>query len=113
MAKKKVVEKGLTAQEKAAIAKFYEFEKHVGPMTLKDLPEIDWSVKTEVQRLFPKYKREMLKLEAARAKNVSKAVNIEPFSMNTLYGDGVLFEDTKLVIETSKRSAMYGANGTS
>jgi hypothetical protein len=112
MAPKKVATKALSAQERAALEKFYQFEKHVGPMTIEHLPEIDWTKKTDIEKLFPKYKREMLRLEAARTKNISKAVNIEDFNMKTLYGDGILFENTKLIIENSKRSAMYGANGT-
>jgi len=89
----------------------YDFEKTYGPLSYEQLPEIDWTERKQIELLFPKYKREALKLEYARSKNTSKAVNIEPFTMKTLYGERTLFNKTKLIIESSKRSAMYGANG--
>jgi len=61
--------------------------------------QTDFTEKTQIQALFPDYVREQL----AAKKNLSKAVNIETFTLKTPYGDRVLLKDTDLVIEAGKR----------
>lgn len=87
------------------------FEKTHGPLTLKQLPTIDWTDMEEIELLFPAYQRAKIMLERSRSKNTRTNIEIEDFELKTPYGDAVLFQDTELKIEPSTRSAMYGANG--
>jgi len=68
----------------------------------------DFTEKTQIQELFPLYVRKQLESK----KNLSKAVNIESFTLKTPYGDKVLLKDVDLIIEAGKRQCLYGANST-
>jgi ATPase subunit of ABC transporter with duplicated ATPase domains len=68
----------------------------------------DFTEKTQIQLLFPEYIQQAL----ASKKNLSKAVNIESFTLKTPYGDKVLLKDVDLIIESGKRQCLYGANST-
>lgn len=92
-----------------------DFEKTYGYLKKEDMPDnLDWSVKADLEHIFPAYKRELIKMESDRAtaKSISKSVDIENFELKTLGGADFLMKKTRLTIEHHKRSAMYGANGT-
>jgi ATPase subunit of ABC transporter with duplicated ATPase domains len=70
----------------------------------------DWSKKDSIVTLFPDYVQEQVRV--SKQKNVSKAVNIELFTMKTPYGDQVLLKDTSLILQAGKRQALIGNNST-
>jgi len=72
----------------------------------------DFTKKDEIVKLFPIYVQEQYALAVANKKNISKAVNIENFSMKTPYGDAHLLQQTELVLEAGKRQGLIGANAT-
>jgi len=74
--------------------------------------QTDFTSKDEIIKLMPVYIQEQYALQKANKKNVSKAVNIENFSMKTPYGDQYLLQQTELVLESGKRQGLIGANAT-
>lgn len=100
------------AQPKYSERTFHRrFEESFGDLNVAQFPPIDWANKTELQMLFPFHKREWLKLDKkAQAENC--AVTITDFELWTPTKTECLFKDTKLVIETGKRCAVYGVNGS-
>jgi len=72
----------------------------------------DFTKKDDIVKNFPVYVQEQYELQKANKKNVSKAVNIENFSMKTPYGDAYLLQQTELVLEAGKRQGLIGANAT-
>jgi len=87
----------------------------VGSKTLtyeEQFAATDFASKDAIVKLFPIYVQEQYELQKANKKNVSKAVNIENFSMKTPYGDAFLLQQTELVLEAGKRQGLIGANAT-
>jgi len=72
----------------------------------------DFTKRDEIVKNYPIYIQEQYELQKANKKNVSKAVNIENFSMKTPYGDAHLLQQTELVLEAGKRQGLIGANAT-
>ncbi|KAJ3077812.1 hypothetical protein HK102_004949 [Quaeritorhiza haematococci] len=88
------------------------FEKTYGFLTPDQLPPIDWTVKSQLEMLFPSYKREQLAMDA-RGEQRSKMIEIKNFSLKTpLTENDFLFQDAKLIIEGAKRCALFGINGS-
>jgi len=85
-------------------------KKELTPQELFD--QTDFTKKDEIIKLMPVYVQEQYELQKANKKNVSKAVNIENFSMKTPYGDQFLLQQTELVLESGKRQGLIGANAT-
>jgi len=71
---------------------------------------VDWSVKEQVQQLFPFYMREKIRVQGD--KTVSNIIDIDPFTLQTPFKDQTLLKSTQLLIEPGKRSCLFGRNGT-
>jgi ATP-binding cassette subfamily F protein 3 len=67
--------------------------------------EIDWTKKDEILTLFPKHEQE--KIALARAKNVSKTVDLH-FSMKQPFSSNYLLSDAHLFLEPGKRICLVG-----
>jgi len=90
-----------------------DFEASFGNLKAEQFPPIDWASKTELEMLFPFHKREFLKLDKkARAAVSSETVTIRNFEMWTPTKTECCFKDTSLIIESGKRCAVYGINGS-
>jgi len=74
--------------------------------------QMDWANRDELVKLFPNYVQEMHLINKQRLKGVSKAVNIELFTLKTPFADQTLLLDTSLIIESGKRQCLYGHNST-
>jgi len=74
--------------------------------------QMDWANRDELVKLFPNYVQEMHQINKQRLKGISKAVNIELFTLKTPFADQVLLQDTSLIIESGKRQCLYGHNST-
>jgi ATP-binding cassette subfamily F protein 3 len=99
-----------TYQEKTFHRKF---ESSFGNLTPDKFPPIDYADREQLEMLFPLYRREYLKLEkAGKAKKLTKSVEIDYFSLKTPNKSHDIFKDTKLIIESNKRCAVYGENGS-
>jgi hypothetical protein len=72
----------------------------------------DFSNEDQIIALLPTYVQEQHALAKAGKKNVSKAVNLEDFTLKTPFGDQTLLQHTDLILEANKRQCLYGANGT-
>lgn len=70
---------------------------------------VDWSVQAQMISVWPSYIREQLAL--AKAKNVSKTVDIDPFTLKSITG-GILLDQTRLYVEQNKKVCLIGDNGT-
>lgn len=88
-----------------------DFELTFGDLVASQFPPIDWAVKAQVEMLFPAYRREQLKLDAAKGQR-SKLIEIEGFKLRTPDNSHDLFVNTKLLIEGGKRAAIFGINGS-
>mmetsp|Transcript_19734 Transcript_19734/g.48266 ORF Transcript_19734/g.48266 Transcript_19734/m.48266 type:complete len:763 (-) Transcript_19734:413-2701(-) len=73
--------------------------------------KVDWTNLESVQTVLPAYKQELLRLQKAGEKNVSKKVEIEMFNLWTPYKDKQLYKQTELILEPRKRHALFGHNG--
>lgn len=71
---------------------------------------VDWTSKEQVIQLFPSFVQEKIRVE--REKNVSTAVCIENFTLQTPYKDQTLLKSTELLLEPHKRHCLFGRNGT-
>jgi ATPase subunit of ABC transporter with duplicated ATPase domains len=67
--------------------------------------EIDWSKKDEMLTVFPKHEQE--KIALARAKNVSKTVDVH-FSLKQPFSTTYLLNDAHLFLEPNKRICLVG-----
>lgn len=67
--------------------------------------EIDWSKKEEMLTVFPKHEQE--KIALARAKNVSKTVDVH-FSLKQPFSTNYLLNDAHLFLEPNKRICLVG-----
>jgi len=67
--------------------------------------EVDWTKKEEMITLFPKHEQE--KIALARAKNVSKTVDVH-FSMKQPFSSIYLLNDAHLFLEPGKRICLVG-----
>jgi len=74
--------------------------------------QCDFTKITEIVKLFPSYKQEQYTLRVQNKKNVSKAVNIEAYTMQTPFKDQTLLKATPLTLESGRRTCLYGANST-
>lgn len=74
--------------------------------------QMDWANRDELVKLFPNYVQEMHQINKLRLKGISKAVNIELFTLKTPFADQTLLLDTSLIIESGKRQCLYGHNST-
>jgi hypothetical protein len=74
--------------------------------------QTDFSKRAGIIALMPAYIQEQHAWRANNKKPISKAVNIESFTMKTPFGDQILFKSTELVLESGKRQCLYGANST-
>ncbi|KAJ3295969.1 hypothetical protein HDU79_007761 [Rhizoclosmatium sp. JEL0117] len=88
-----------------------KFEETAGFLKPTEFPEIDWRVKTQIEELFPLYKREQLKADA-KGETRSKVIDIKSFTLKSPNGTDILFDNTKLYVEGNKRSALFGNNGS-
>jgi len=73
--------------------------------------QIDWTNRADFEALFPAYRREQIKIDAAGQPR-SKVVEINKFSLKNPFGTADLFLNTKLTIEANKRCAIFGVNGS-
>lgn len=88
-----------------------KYENTFGPLTPEQFPPIDWANQEEIQMLFPLSKREWLKL-TKKERMVAETITIKDFELWTPTKSECCFENTKLVIESGKRCAIYGVNGS-
>jgi ATPase subunit of ABC transporter with duplicated ATPase domains len=88
-----------------------DFEKTAGYLQPGQFPPLDWSVRSQVEKVFPFYRREQIKYDAAGGQR-SKVIEIDAFNLKTPDGTNPLFVNTKLYIEGFKRCALYGINGS-
>jgi ATPase subunit of ABC transporter with duplicated ATPase domains len=72
----------------------------------------DFSDLDSITLLFPSYVQEQHRLKSSGKKNISKAVDIELFTLKTPLGDQVLLKDTGLKIEANRRACLYGPNSS-
>ena len=63
----------------------------------------DFTSRDSMMKNFPTYIQEQYEAKKANKKALSKAVNIENFTMKTPFGDQTLLKQTELVIESGKR----------
>lgn len=90
-----------------------DFEKTYGFLKPSDFPQIDWSVKADIEALFPAYQRAQLEKnqKGGAAAGLGNGVELV-LNLKTPFGDRDLFVNTILEIEPSKRAAVYGINGS-
>jgi len=67
--------------------------------------EVDWTKKDDIVTLFPRHEQE--KIALARAKNVSKTVDVH-FSMKQPFSTNYLLNDAHLFLEPGKRICLVG-----
>jgi len=67
--------------------------------------EVDWTKKEDIITLFPRHEQE--KIALARAKNVSKTVDLH-FSMKQPFSPNYLLSDAHLFLEPNKRICLVG-----
>jgi ATPase subunit of ABC transporter with duplicated ATPase domains len=67
--------------------------------------EVDWTKKEEMLTVFPKHEQE--KIALARAKNVSKTVDVH-FSLKQPFSTNYLLNDAHLFLEPNKRICLVG-----
>lgn len=72
----------------------------------------DFSSRDSIVELFPSYVQEQYALQKENKKNVSKAVDIELFTLKTPFGDQTLLKDTSLKLEAGKKVCLYGPNSS-
>jgi len=72
--------------------------------------EVDWTNRDQLISTWPIYIQEQLAL--ARAKKVTKTVDIEPFHMKAPLSDRYLIKDSHLHLEPGKRYCLIGDAGT-
>ncbi|KAI8842032.1 P-loop containing nucleoside triphosphate hydrolase protein [Chytriomyces cf. hyalinus JEL632] len=88
-----------------------KFEETAGWLQPEEFPVIDWRQKKEIELLFPKYRREQLKFDNNNEQR-SKVIDINKFTLKSPNNVDILFDNTKLFLETNKRSALFGNNGS-
>jgi len=74
--------------------------------------QTDFTNRGEIVALFPDYVQEQYAIKLANKKNVTKAVDIEGFSLKTPFGDRFLLKYTKLQLEPNRRQCLFGQNAT-
>jgi ABC-type transport system involved in cytochrome bd biosynthesis fused ATPase/permease subunit len=89
-----------------------DFEKTFGYLKPSQFPPIDWADMKQLQMLFPAYKREALAMTEKELKAASGTIEVDNFSLRTPTNDADIFLPCRLVIEKSKRCAVYGENGS-
>jgi len=72
----------------------------------------DWTNRDSMMKNFPQYIQEQYEAKKANKKALSKAINIENFTLKTPFGDQTLLKQTELVLEANKRQGLIGANNT-
>lgn len=73
---------------------------------------VDWTDMDSIVTLFPRYMQETYALQKSKAKNVSKTVSIEGYTMKVPFSDVVLLKDVDIQLEANRRTCLYGANST-
>jgi len=68
--------------------------------------ETDWTKRESIITNWPRYIQEQIAM--ARAKNLSKTVDIEPFDLKIPLTTEYLLRDTRLLLEPNKRHCLYG-----
>jgi ATPase subunit of ABC transporter with duplicated ATPase domains len=104
-AKGAVPAKGAPAKGAAASAKPGDSKKERKEGEPIPWAEIDWTKKDEIITLFPRHEQE--KIALARAKNVSKTVDLH-FSMKQPFSTNYLLSDAHLFLEPGKRTCLVG-----
>jgi ATP-binding cassette subfamily F protein 3 len=89
-----------------------KYEESFGNLTADQFPPIDWASKTELEMLFPLYKREYLKLGKKAHLVAAGTISLRDFELWTPTKTEQLFKETTLTIENNKRCAVYGINGS-
>jgi len=74
--------------------------------------ECDFSSKDSIVTLFPQYAQVQHDLRTKNKRNVSKAVDIESFTLKTPFGDQTLLSSTQLKLEPNSRQCLYGPNSS-
>lgn len=72
----------------------------------------NWADKDSIVGLFPKYAQVQHELRTKNKRNVSKAVDIESFTLKTPFGDQTLLQHTPLKLEPNSRQCLYGPNSS-
>jgi len=72
----------------------------------------NFSDRDAIVKLFPSYIQEQHQLAKTKAKNVSRLVHIEPFTLKTPFGDQTMLSNTELHIEPTGRQCLYGPNSS-
>jgi len=89
------------------------YEATFGPLTADQFPPVDWADQKELQMLFPFTKREFLKLsQKEQNQAAAETVTIKNFDLWTPTKSEHLLDNTTLTLETGKRCALYGINGS-
>jgi len=70
--------------------------------------ETDWTKRESMILNWPRYIQEQIAM--ARAKNLSKTVDIEPFDLKVPMCNDYLLRDTRLLLEPNKRHCLYGVH---
>jgi len=73
---------------------------------------VDWASQDSIVTTFPAYAQIQYEQKKTRAKNVSKVVDIDGFTLKTPFGDQVLLQSTTLHLEPSSRQCLYGHNSS-
>lgn len=75
-------------------------------------PEVsDWANKAKIIEIFPAYRRQQLQMDADGIAR-SKLIELRGFSLDNPIGTAPIFVKTNLMIESNKRCAVYGPNGS-
>ena len=88
-----------------------KFETSHGYLTADQFPPIDWAEQSQMEMLFPLYRREQIAMEK-RGEKLSKMVDIGSFNLKTPDRRDDLFVQASLEIEPHKRCALFGINGS-
>ncbi|KAJ3407314.1 hypothetical protein HDV05_005490 [Chytridiales sp. JEL 0842] len=87
------------------------YELSSGFLSPDAFPPINWTLQSDIERLFPFYKREQIRVDAQGVQR-AKVIDIPKFDLKSPDNSQTLFDNTKLFIEGSKRCALFGINGS-
>jgi ATPase subunit of ABC transporter with duplicated ATPase domains len=72
----------------------------------------DFTNRDSIVTLYPQWAQETYTLRKNNVKNVSNTIDICPFTLQTPFKDNTLLKDTRLLLESGKRTALFGSNST-
>jgi len=72
--------------------------------------KINWTNKDEIISLFPIYVQSQISL--ARAKKISKNIDIDPYHLKAPFSGHYLLQDSRLLLEANKKHCLLGESGT-